>query len=200
MEWNVDVDITPTYGGSNTPKNYELSFEDMQQFWKDFPQFSSLFIFPKDSANLAPDPDSTGLCRAGRNFCFIDAKGNVFPCLQFKIGMGEEDTEQSWIGNGHPSANCGNIKKQTFKEIWTTAPMLQKIRSITDKDLTVCMTCDAFKECPKCMANNYRAWGVIDISAPSTCSKTATSMQLKNPSFEPAGLQRIRNLNLTPRM
>lgn len=100
LEWNVDVDITPTYGGSNDPKKYELTFEEIQQFWRDFPQFSSLFIFPKDAANLDPKPDSTGLCRAGRNFCFIDARGNVYPCLQFKIGMGEESTEVSWAGNG----------------------------------------------------------------------------------------------------
>lgn len=113
--------------------------------------------------------------------------------------MGEESTEVSWAGNG-PSANCGNIRQKSFKDIWRNSPMLQKIRSITAKDLTICTTCDAFRECPKCMANNYRAWGVIDIAAPSTCVKSATSMRLKDSTFVPAGVRRVKNLNLKPRM
>ncbi|PRZ16325.1 MULTISPECIES: radical SAM protein [Laceyella] len=201
LEWNVDVDITPTYEGSFVPTDdFSLTYEDMKQFWVDFPQYSSLLMFPPDYANLDPNPDSDGLCRAGRNFCFIDAKGNVYPCLQFKIGMGEESSSStSWAGNG-PSANCGNIKEKSFKEIWNQSPMFQKIRSITARDLTICTTCDAFKDCPKCMANNYRAWGVIDIAGPSTCNKTATSMKLRNENFEPAGIRRTRNLGLKPRM
>lgn len=77
LEWNVDVDITPTYGGSNIPKEHSITPEEMERFWVDFPQFSSLKLFPNDTANLDPFPDSDGLCRAGRNFLFIDALGNA---------------------------------------------------------------------------------------------------------------------------
>lgn len=202
--WNPDVEITQTYDGDvGTSGEHILTVLDAANFFNEFPEYSSLKRTPsnvdkEEVKEVRSDGRSDGLCRAGRLSGFIDAYGNVYPCLSFKIGNGNDKEGESWAGNG-PSALCGNIVKQSFKEVWFESEMFRKIRSITANDLTVCTTCAAFNDCTKCMAVNYRTWGEITMSGPETCEKTTSSMILVDPNFESAQKRRIRNLNLNPR-
>ncbi|EKE30258.1 MAG: PpqE2 [uncultured bacterium (gcode 4)] len=55
-------------------------------------------------------------CPAWRTTCGIDSYGNVYPCSYM-----------------HDDAlSCGNIKKNTLKQIWTASHVLKELRSVTD--------------------------------------------------------------------
>lgn len=200
LNWNPDIEITQTYGGeTKTANDHLITINEAAKFYSEFPAYSSLKQ-PKQNVTeeIKGNRNGDGLCRAGRLSAFIDAFGNVYPCLSFKIGNERDTAETSWSGTG-PSALCGNIRNQSYKDIWLNAPMFMKIRETTARELTVCTTCAAFSDCSKCMAVNYRAWGEITTSGPETCNKTTSSMLLIDPNFESAQKRRIKNLGLSPR-
>ncbi len=78
---------------------------------------------------------STGgpLCAAGNRYANIASSGEVRAC------------------NILPGA-AGNLREQTFREIWEGSPWLQKVRSIRRHHLDPCNTCDKFSYCGRCHA------------------------------------------------
>ena len=76
-------------------------------------------------------PERNLLCSAGKNFVSINPYGDVFPCLQFLV-------------------KAGNIRENTFRDIWKNSPELKKIRKINMKDLAECRSCRLMKFCNRC--------------------------------------------------
>jgi AdoMet-dependent heme synthase len=70
-------------------------------------------------------------CSAGHNSCYISPYGDVFPCVQL------------------PQA-VGNVRRETFKEIWHQASGLQKLRAIRESHLPVCSQCEIRSYCERC--------------------------------------------------
>lgn len=77
------------------------------------------------------------LCGAGINDCCITANGDVYPCA------------------GWQAMVCGNINKQTLKEIWEYSPQLKVIRAVTHGDFPQCLECEAKNYCAMCLVRNY---------------------------------------------
>jgi radical SAM protein with 4Fe4S-binding SPASM domain len=83
---------------------------------------------------LGSDPRDAGpLCAAGNRYANIASSGEVRAC---NILPGE----------------AGNVRTQTFREIWEGSPWLQKVRSIRRHDLDPCNTCSKFSYCGRCHA------------------------------------------------
>ncbi len=61
----------------------------------------------------------------------IDPCGNVYPCNQFQVKI-------------------GNILDIPFKEIWSKSPALRKVRHIRLRNLYKCKVCDLFQFCTRC--------------------------------------------------
>ena len=101
VEWFVDPEISRSYNGDLFPLQYKLSFEELKQFFVDFPEFNPY-------SGYTADPGiSKGLCLAGRQYCFIDALGNVYRCLNFKSACDVQEAR------GNESApNMGNIRQE----------------------------------------------------------------------------------------
>lgn len=70
-------------------------------------------------------------CSAGHNSCYISPYGDVFPCVQFPL----------------PS---GNLRRQTFLEIWKDSRQLKQVRDIRMKDLSTCSSCSHTATCSRC--------------------------------------------------
>jgi radical SAM protein with 4Fe4S-binding SPASM domain len=91
------------------------------------------FIFKKD--RLQPqvyEPLGTlVLCNMAKTDCCINPKGEVYPCAAVPIEV-------------------GNLRKETFKEIWQTSPVLNKMRSISSADLKECAECRLAPICIRC--------------------------------------------------
>jgi len=87
------------------------------------------------------------ICNAGREACCIDAEGKVFPCVALR-----------W--------ESGDLRQQSFSEIWLTSPIFKKIRELKDEDFTSCFSCPQKRFCNFCPGLGFSEQG--NILAPSS--------------------------------
>jgi radical SAM protein with 4Fe4S-binding SPASM domain len=173
VSWTADPEISPSYAGADFPLAYRLSPSEMATFYRDFPQFSKEAGFNLDAGRRG------GMCLAGRNYVFIDALGNVYPCLNFKSGS------DALEGRGLKArAKLGNILVRSFEEIWQESPFLRYIQSLQRIDFGSCGGCGSSDQCSPCMALNYEEHGDVLVTssrvrALHTAMKTAMTMDAK---------------------
>lgn len=77
------------------------------------------------------------LCGAGINDCCITENGDVYPCA------------------GWQAMVCGNVFKQSLREIWENSPQFKQVRAVTQGDFPECMKCEARNYCAMCLVRNY---------------------------------------------
>jgi len=80
-----------------------------------------------------PQPPGPGdlLCGAGRNVCAVDPAGNLFPCLQLPVKL-------------------GNLVRRGFPALWKNAFWLKTWRALTVADLAGCAGCADAAWCSRC--------------------------------------------------
>jgi heme b synthase len=78
-------------------------------------------------------------CLGGISFCFLSHTGQVQPC-------------------GYLELDCGNVRKQSFKEIWDNSPVFLNLRN-TDGYKGKCGICKYRKVCGGCRARAYESLG-----------------------------------------
>lgn len=92
------------------------------------------------SEEIAFDPERFArqpLCGAGINDCCITENGDVYPCA------------------GWQAMVCGNVYKQSLKEIWENSEQFKKVRAVTQGDFPECLKCEARNFCAMCLVRNY---------------------------------------------
>lgn len=99
----------------------------------------------------------SGICRAARKHCFIDAEGNVYPCVNFR---GDSYDKTEWIEN---------INEKKFAEIWEKNKLLNLVRNYKEKDFEKCSKCVNNQYCRKCMAHNFRETGNCILPSDERC-------------------------------
>lgn len=77
------------------------------------------------------------LCGAGVNDCCITANGDVYPC------------------SGWQDFVCGNVYRQSLRDIWENSEKIKQIRRVTQGDFPKCITCEARDYCARCLVRNY---------------------------------------------
>ena len=78
-------------------------------------------------------------CLAGQLICLIDVDGNVLPCSYFPLA-------------------AGNLKEQSFQEIWEKSPLMLDMRNFAGyKDN--CGRCEYVNVCGGCRARAYAVTG-----------------------------------------
>jgi heme b synthase len=78
-------------------------------------------------------------CLGGISFCFLSHVGQVQPC-------------------GYLELDCGNVRKQSFQEIWGNSPVFLNLRN-TDGYKGKCGICEYRKVCGGCRARAYESLG-----------------------------------------
>jgi radical SAM protein with 4Fe4S-binding SPASM domain len=78
-------------------------------------------------------------CLGGIGFCFVSHVGQVQPC-------------------GYLELNCGNIREQSFREIWETSPTFKDLRDYS-RYQGKCGECEYVKVCGGCRARAYESTG-----------------------------------------
>lgn len=89
---------------------------------------------------IAFDPERFArqpLCGAGINDCCITENGDVYPCA------------------GWQAMVCGNVYKQSLRDIWENSPQFKQVRSVTQGDFPECLKCEARNYCAMCLVRNY---------------------------------------------
>ncbi len=78
-------------------------------------------------------------CLGGSSFCFISHTGQVQPC-------------------GYLEIDCGQIKRQSFRDIWMNSPDFRALRDLS-RYKGKCGKCEFIKVCGGCRARAYEATG-----------------------------------------
>lgn len=169
FDWQTDPEISQSYAGAQFPTAYKLNKDELRRFFIDFPEFN-----PQSGVQSNDPGVVNGMCLAGRRFCFIDAIGNVYPCLNFKNAMDRVSTR------------LGNVFETPFTSIWGEATILKEIRSASFGDFKVCGGCDAKQGCRQCMALNFEEHGKLFQPAQIVCGLTKAAVSVFDQNFLPA--------------
>jgi len=100
-----------------------------------------------------------GGCGVGRAYCAIQPNGIVTPCVYMPIVVGD-------------------LKKQSFKEIWTTSPVLDDLRSRDDLK-GHCGVCEYRSACGGCRARAYAYFGDYKAPDPGCINNKEAFLKLK---------------------
>lgn len=174
-QWLADPEISRSYAGNTFPIRYQLNFNELQKFYSDFPQFNPQSNYGADLSAYQ------NFCLAARQYCFVDALGNMYPCLNFKSAC---DVQEKY---GYPAfAKMGNILDSSFRQIWEESMLAKEIRAATRSNFSTCGKCRANAGCNLCIALNYEENGKMFHPAKTVCNFTKAAVWITNPTFIPA--------------
>lgn len=118
-----DFTIVAKTNGDKGPFQYMASDDDLSKF------FSTKIKLSKGRTTQIP-ADSP-ICNAGLNTVFISSAGEVYPCIAIR-------------------EMCGDLRKESFAQIWEKSEVLSYIRSIKFSDLKQCPNCSLIPYCNRC--------------------------------------------------
>lgn len=99
------------------------------------------------------EPQESFLCHAGSDSCCVGSDGDVFPCTVLR-----------W--------RCGNLKTQSFHEIWNASPVLARWRAVTERDYPSCLACAFRDRCRFCPGMGFMEHGNALVPSQELCRIT----------------------------
>ncbi|HUO35623.1 MAG TPA: radical SAM protein [Candidatus Acidoferrum sp.] len=137
-----DLTITPKLDGDTSPLAHRAAGSELLPIIQSRgcaddtrpaspPRIDEDSIASVSSSGIEGSAYDNRLCSAGHNSCYISPYGDVFPCVQLPV----------------PS---GNLRRQSFLEIWERSSGLKKIRSLRESQLRICSTCEIRRFCERC--------------------------------------------------
>ncbi len=144
------IEITPRNDGNTGVMQYQLTDAQMLDYLaRDFPS-----PWPYTEPVPLEEARQKTTCGTGTVACYISPYGDVYPCIQLLISM-------------------GNIRDRAFKEIWEApSDLRRKLEQIQSYgDLPDCKTCEYVQLCNRCHGLAYLETG--DLTA---CYKLALRM------------------------
>jgi len=105
-----------------------------------------------------------GGCGVGRAYCSIQPDGIVTPCVFMPIPVGD-------------------LKRQSFREIWNNSPILKELRIREDLEEN-CGICEYRAVCGGCRARAYAYFGNYKAADPGCINNQKAFSQLKKDAEE----------------
>lgn len=153
----IDVDLTPEMREKMLNTLYEYYLKEGIVTLSTCPQYARVCMM-RSEGQLAPTShysinrgettrliaEFLGGCGVGRAYCAIQPNGIVTPCVYMPIVVGD-------------------LKKQSFREIWEISPILKELRNREDLK-EHCGVCEYRTACGGCRARAYAYFG--DYKAP----------------------------------
>ena len=149
--------------GGTEPCNLRLSDAQLREYFER-PRIAALYRGRRPFAEHqyylgASDLQSTAPCYSGYNTCAIRPNGDVVPCNQFLYVL-------------------GNVRTQSFEEIWEKSPALQHLRSIKVQNLTTCRDCALLPHCARCPGVALLEAGDMLAASPEHCRITRITAEV----------------------
>jgi len=119
--FRADPVLMPKTDCSTAPLGFRISNEDLYWYYKNI---DSKWEIKKQYPNKP-------ICNAGKGVMLINPFGEVFPCVRIPL-------------------KAGDLRKQSFHEIWTKSPVLQEIRELTLSKVKECASCNDKIYCNTC--------------------------------------------------
>jgi len=151
LDYSFNPQMSARYDGSRTSLDHRLSAS----------QLKTLYAGPLRSEIPPPDfnPKASVQCGCARGICGIGYEGTVYPC----------------IGAPLPA---GNIRTQSFSDIWKNAPLFQKIRGLTLDDFEQCSPCAYRPYCRRSSGLVYTNTGNYLGNEDWTCMEAKTLQEV----------------------
>lgn len=174
----IDPTITPMMDGDRSILRLGLGVPQLKGVFHNPDLVGDVDEFCAVSPSDSDDHLENFPCSAGHTACYISPYGDLYPCVQFPL----------------PS---GNLRRQTFMDIWRNSTQLNEVRSITVGDLPVCSGCGHSSSCSRCPGLAYMEG---NMRGPSTqdCEKSfartgiaSANMRLKDARRAIHGLVQI---------
>ena len=143
--------IHPKTDKDKGPLEHRLSDENLQKLFS--------FIFKKDrlQPQVYEPMETLVLCNMAKTDCCINPKGEVYPCAAVPIVV-------------------GNLRKESFKEIWQSSPALNRMRSISSADLKECAECRLASICMRCPGLSLLEENDL-LSVPTECCRITKAVK-----------------------
>jgi radical SAM protein with 4Fe4S-binding SPASM domain len=179
--YTLDPTITPKMDGDRSILSLRAPASDIKQAF-----VNPALVGDVEEFCAPPPPADDNImegypCSAGHTGCYVTPYGDVFPCVQFPL----------------PS---GNLRTQTFLDIWRNSSQLKEVRSIRAKDLPTCSSCSHVGTCTRCpglayMEGNMRGPSTADCEKSFIRTGIPSANMLRLASANAAGLVQIRAIN-----
>lgn len=142
VEFFYSPQIYAKHDKGKEPLSFRLADADLKSlYWQD----------REKESLLLNEPLKPGLvCQFGRTACTINPLGEVYPCVGAPI-------------------SAGNLREQSFKDIWQKSHFLQDIRSLRSSDLEKCSSCEISGYCFRCPGAAFLEEGDVKASYKEAC-------------------------------
>lgn len=129
-KFQFDAMITPKVSGDRSTVRLNVPREALHSLLRDHRLLPMWEEFCKPPE--APDGDflDGAGCGALQSACYISPVGDVYPCVQWPVLL-------------------GNIRRTSFEEIWR-GPQAESLRAVRNRDLPQCSRCSHFSVCQRC--------------------------------------------------
>ncbi len=148
----LDPTITPKMDGDTGIVDMRVAGDALRPIFHDPALVGNVEEFCAPPGEVGDDILDGIPCSAGHTSCYISPYADVYPCVQFPLP-------------------CGNLRRQSFHEIWYNSPQLREVRSIRARNLHTCSGCSHVGTCTRCPGLAYMEG---DMRGPSSadCDKS----------------------------
>ncbi len=127
--FQADPHVTPRIDGNTAPLIFHINDHMLERVLADPGLKLSLQI---KSSEIHSEPEFEDIpCLAAYTSCYISPYGDVYPCVQFPL-------------------RCGNLREESFIDIWRHSPVLEKVRAAAFSRLPDCSECELLLYCRRC--------------------------------------------------
>jgi radical SAM protein with 4Fe4S-binding SPASM domain len=152
-EFMFDPKVTSREDGDMGPTDYRVDDQKLRAFYGD----ERMGIFENLVGSLAhviaggEKSLDEAPCRAGRDIAAVNPVGKLFAC-------------HSLVG-----VPAGDLRTQSFREIWRDSPGLRRIRGLTWRHIDECNRCEVRAYCTRCHAMADLEDGKLDGPSMEAC-------------------------------
>jgi AdoMet-dependent heme synthase len=161
VSFNIDPTITPMLNGNRSILDLNISNDLLKDIMHSEEFVGNVEDYCSPASTVDEDVLDGYSCSAGHTLVYISPFGDVYPCVQFPMP-------------------CGNLRTQSFKEIWHGSSALTELRSIQVRDLSSCSKCSHTSYCSRCPGLAYMEG---DMRGPSSADCEKSEARTGKPSW-----------------
>jgi radical SAM protein with 4Fe4S-binding SPASM domain len=140
--YGINPFISARYDGTTSSMDQRVSRETLEQLYRG----PLRHLIPKPDFN----PNRSVQCACARANCGITATGDVYPCINAPV-------------------LSGNIREDSFHNIWWTSPQFKRIRGLKLEDFPACKPCPDRPYCSRSSGAVYSDTGHYTGAEEFTC-------------------------------
>jgi AdoMet-dependent heme synthase len=129
--YTLDPTITPMMDGDRAVLDLKADVSELRTLFRDEAYVGNAEEFCAPPPAATEDNMDSLPCSAGHTACYVSPYGEFYPCVQFPL-------------------SCGNVRQQSFIDIWRNSEQLKEVRSIRLRDLSSCSQCAHGASCTRC--------------------------------------------------